>query len=271
MPPADQPYRRGLSKLWKSRTAVLAAGSGGGSLVDRILAVRGLADGAAAAFLDPRLTQLHDPSLVPDLDRGAGRLMAALSAREPVAIYGDYDVDGVTATAILFHIFRAIAPDAPVRTYVPHRLDEGYGLNAAAVRQLAAEGARVIVSVDCGITATGPAAEARAAGVDLIITDHHNPPASLADLPAAYAVVHPRRPDSAYPFGELSGAGVAYKLAWRLATMASGSARVTPALRALLLELLAFAALGAIADVVPLVGENRVIARFGLARMKHGA
>lgn len=263
----DQPYRRGLTKLWKPRVRPLPSE---GPLLARILAVRGLTDPAAsAAFLEPSLLHLHDPSLIPDLDRAAERLLAALKAREPVVIYGDYDVDGITATTILYHTFNAIAPGAPVRTYVPHRLEEGYGLNAAAIRQLAFDGARVIVSVDCGITATDPAREAKAAGVDLIVTDHHNPPRTLEDLPDAYAVVHPRRPDSGYPFGELSGAGVAYKLAWRMATMHCGSRRVTADLRALLLEMLAFAALGAIADVVPLVGENRVIVRHGLPRVKH--
>lgn len=240
------------------------------SLVNRVLAARGLTDPAAAAkFLEPSLLQLHDPSLIPDLDRAAERIMAAAKAGEPVVIFGDYDVDGITATAILYHMLRAVAPGCPVRTYVPHRIEEGYGLNSAALIQLAAEGARVVVTVDCGVTAVEPALAAREAGLDLIITDHHNPPRSLEALPPAYAVVHPRRPDSAYPFGDLSGAGVAYKLAWRLATLRCGSQRVTEDLRRLLVELLAFAALGAVADVVPLLGENRVIARYGLARIKH--
>jgi single-stranded-DNA-specific exonuclease len=152
-------------------------------------------------------------------------------------------------------------------------LEEGYGLNAEAIRELAAAGVRVIVSVDCGVTAVGPARAARECGVDLIITDHHNLPSAAPDggdgLPEAYAVVHPRLPGSQYPFGELPGAGVAFKLAWRLATMACGSERVSEPLRALLVELLALASLGVIADVVPLVGENRVIAFFGLRRLKH--
>ena len=254
---------RGLLRLWRFRAAPPP-----GMLVDRVLAARGIG-GDSGAFLDPTLRHLHDPSLIPDLDRAARRLLDALAAREPVAVYGDYDVDGVTATSILYHTLRAIAPDADVRTYVPHRVDEGYGLNSAALRQLAEGGARVVVSVDCGVTAVEPAQEALRAGLDLIITDHHNPPATMDALPRAFAVVHPRRPDSTYPFGDLCGAGVAYKLAWRLATMHCGAERVTPPLRELLLELLAFAALGAIADVVPLLGENRVIARFGLSRIKH--
>lgn len=258
---------RGLVGKWTFRSD---SGPDRGPLLDRILALRGVADPTSArSFLEPRLTDLHDPSLIPDLDRAAERILAALAAGESVVIYGDYDVDGVTATAILYHTMRAINPDADVRTYVPHRLEEGYGLNAAAIAELAGAGARLIVSVDCGVTAVGPARVARDAGVDLIITDHHNPPATEADLPDAYAVVHPRRPGSAYPFGELCGAGVAYKLAWRLATMSCGSQRVSDTLRALLIDLLPFAALGVIADVVPLVGENRVIARFGLERTRH--
>lgn len=238
-------------------------------LARRVLSARGLTDpNKASAFLDPKLTQLHDPSLIPDLDKAAARLLGALRAGEPIVIYGDYDVDGITATAILYHTFKHIAPGAPVTTYVPHRLEEGYGLNAEALIGLAAQGARVIVSVDCGITAVAPAIAAKAAGVDLIITDHHHPPATMEELPEAYAVVHPRRADSLYPFGELCGAGVAYKLAWRLATLSAGGSRVNEPLRALLVELLAFAALGTIADIVPLVDENRVLARFGLVRAR---
>ncbi len=274
-PGHDTPHsecpQRGLTRRWSWRDASTAPPDA--TLTQRVLAARGLIDPAeAAAFLDPKLTRLHDPSLIPDLDKAAARLLDALDARHPIVIYGDYDADGITATAILYHTLRALAPDAPahlINTYVPHRLDEGYGLNVAAIEQLAREGARVIVSVDCGITAIEPARAARAAGVDLIITDHHNPPATIDELPAAFAVVHPRRPDSQYPFGDLCGAGVAFKLAWRLATMRAGTPRVSPELRSVLVEMLAFAALGSIADVVPLAGENRILTRHGLERIKH--
>ncbi len=247
--------------------------AGGGShewepLASRVLTARGLMNETASAFLEPSLRSLHDPSLLPDLDRAAERILEAVASNQTIAVYGDYDVDGVSATAILVRTLRAIAPAARVLTYIPHRIDEGYGLNADAIRSLAGEGARVIVSVDCGITATGPALAAREVGVDLIITDHHNGAEREEDLPRAFAIVHPRRPGSAYPFGDLCGAGVAYKLAWRLCTMHAGSALLPADLRELLVELLSLAALGVIADVVPLRGENRVLARHGLSRIK---
>ncbi len=256
--------QRGLLKRWRLRDPVRVEVTGSMPLVQRVLAARGLT-GDAERFLHPSLTHLHPPSAVPGVDRAAERILAAIRAREPIAIYGDYDVDGVAATTILYRTIRALEPDAPVRTYVPHRIDEGYGLNDDAIRQLAAEGVRVIVTVDCGITAVGPANAARSLGLDLIITDHHN----LGDeLPGAYALVHPRLPGGEYPFGDLCGAGVAYKLAWRLMTMHAGSDRLPQPLRDLLLDLLPVGALAAIADVVPLLGENRVITHAGLRRIR---
>ena len=243
------------------------------SIAHRVLLARGITSPAdAQRFLNPKLNDLLDPSGIPDLDASAARLLRALRDREPIVIYGDYDVDGITATTILFHTLKHIDPAALITTYVPHRLDEGYGLHVSAIEELARQGAKVIVSVDCGITAVLPAARAHELGVDLIITDHHNPPTSLQDLPRAYAVVHPRRPDSTYAYAELCGAGVAYKLAWRLATMNAPpreqGPRATPQMRSLLLDLLAFAALGCIADVVPLIGENRILTRHGLSRIR---
>lgn len=258
-PPVTLPLAR-----WTPRGPARSAPSDA-PLVDRVLEARGLPPMAdSAGFFRPTLHALHDPSLIPGLDDAATRILDAVARRVPLVIYGDYDVDGTAAAAILVHMLRAIAPDAPVSTYIPHRIDEGYGLNSAAVEKLAAGGAKLIVTVDCGITAREPARVARTLGVELIITDHHTPPTDTADLPDAAVVVHPGLPGSAYPFRDLCGAGVAYKLAWRLATLQTGGARVQPALRSLLLDLLAFAALGTVADVVPLVDENRAICRSGL-------
>lgn len=261
---------RGLTRRWAPRRPEADRPDPSVPLVDRVLAARGVTPDAADAFLAPSLMAMHEPGLIPDMDKAAARLLDAARRGERIVIYGDYDVDGVTASAILVRMLRLLAPGAPVATYIPHRIDEGYGINTAAIERLAAEGARVIVSVDCGITAVEPARAARALGVDLIITDHHNPPASMEELPDAFAVVHPRRPDSAYPFGELCGAGVAYKLAWRLATLDAGDRRVSAVCRGVLVELLGLAALGSIADLVPLVDENRVIVRHGLNRLGRG-
>lgn len=232
--------------------------------------VRGLGDLAQrTAFLNPDLKALHSPSLLPGVDRAADRLCRAIRDGESIIIYGDYDVDGITASAILFHAIRTLRPDARVATYVPHRIDEGYGLNAQALIGLAEKGAKVIVTVDCGITAKSQAAALAEAAphVDLLITDHHNVPLEN-ELPACHTLVHPRLPGSTYPFGELCGAGVAYKLAWRMGTLWSGSDRVPAAYRTLLVELLALAGMGVIADIVPLVDENRVIAAHGLRRIR---
>lgn len=254
----------GLKMRWKPRAEEIVSPD----LFERVLAARGLGC-EAEAFLAPSLRTLHDPTLIPDLERSTIRILRAIEERETIVIFGDYDVDGVTASAILIHTIRAIDPGARVRSYIPHRVEEGYGLNEDAIRALHAEGTSLIVSVDCGITAIEPALVARSVGIDLIITDHHNPPTSLDDMPEAYAVVHPRRPDSEYPFGELCGAGVAFKLAWNLCVVHSQSERVLPHLREVLVDMLGFAALGSIADVVPLVDENRVIVKHGLRQIPH--
>lgn len=254
------PILRGLQSVWKIRES----DAGSEPLIRRVLAARRIAD---PAFLTPTLNGLHDPSLMPDLDRAAGRILEAIEKDQSIVIYADYDVDGVSAAAILWHMIRAIKPDAKVSTYLPHRLEEGYGLNSEAIAKLC-DSHHLIVSVDCGVTAVAPAAIAKARGIDLIVTDHHTPPQDEAGLPSAFAVVHPKTPGrKAYPFEHLCGAGVAFKLAWKLASIHSGTEKVKPELRALLIELLALAAMGVIADVVPLLGENRIIARFGLPRV----
>ena len=258
---------RGLSYRWIERPAAPPSSTSRSTgLVARVLAARGI-DDVDGAFTEPKLSGLHDPSLLPGLDIAAERILKAARDGEQIVIWGDYDVDGVTAAAILYHTIRSLAPGAMVRTHIPHRIDEGYGLNSDGVRAVIDEGASVIVTVDCGVTATEPANVAASRGVDLIITDHHTPPSSEQDLPPAFAVVHPGLPSSKYPFHDLCGAGVAYKLAWRISTLAFGSDRVDEATRTMLIEHLALASLGTIADVVPLLNENRIIARFGLSRV----
>ncbi len=239
----------------------LAAGLGTPPLVAQVLGQRGYETVAPARrFLNPDLSALHPPEAMPGLVEAAERLVAAARAAEPIVIYGDYDVDGMTAAAILWKALRLA--DANVRVYVPHRLEEGYGLNPEAVDQLAAEGARVLVTVDCGISGQDEVARARDLGLDVIVTDHHEPDPDR--LPAALALVNPKLPGSSYPFRDLAGAGVAMKLAWAIGQALSGRDRVSPAFREFLIAATGLAALGTIADVVPLVGENHVLASFGL-------
>lgn len=228
-------------------------------IVAQLLLNRGLApDGSADRFLTPQLADLHPPDLLPGARRAAQAIATAINVRKKIVLYGDYDVDGTTGIAILWHLIKLAGGD--VTFYVPHRVEEGYGLNLAALLKLVEEGAGLIVSIDCGINATEVAATLRDRGIDLIITDHHKPG---DQLPQALAVVHPAL-DGSYPNPHLSGAGVAFKVAWALAQEISGSEKVAAPFRDLLKELLPLAALGTIADIVSLTGENRVLARHGL-------
>ena len=236
-------------RRWIMPTKAGDAPDGIPALIGQVLACRGLAGAEMAAFLAARPTEDGPPML--DLDRAVERLQRALAARERIVVYGDYDVDGIAGSAILVRAFRQLG--AVVGAYIPNRYEEGYGLNAAAIQLLAADGARVIVSVDCGVTAVQEAALARELGVDLIVTDHHHPP---TELPRAYALVNPRRPADPSLEKDLAGAGVALVLARALL----GDIRY--ALRDD--ELLQLVALATVADVVPLRGANRALTRAGL-------
>jgi len=211
------------------------------------------------AFLNPKLTDLHDPLELPGCQQAARRISQAVSEGERIVIYGDYDVDGMASVAILQSILRLAGAD--VHYYVPHRLDEGYGLNCQAVKKLLDEGMKLMVTVDCGISSFEPLDLAAGGGAEVIITDHHSP---SDRLPGAYSIVHPAVPPGAYANPDLSGAGVAFKLAWQVARELSGQQKVEQGLREFLLEATCLAALGTIADIVPLTGENRCLATFGL-------
>jgi single-stranded-DNA-specific exonuclease len=225
---------------------------------------RGVSTAAAVReFLMPDFKGLLPPDSLPNAVAAARRLAQAVRAGRRIVIYGDYDVDGVTATAILWQALRLAG--AKVEFYIPSRLDEGYGLNGEALEKIAAAGAALVITVDCGITAVEQAALARRLGLELIITDHHEP---RPELPAADCLVHPRvGGGSANP--DLSGAGVALKIAWALTQEICGAGGITPEFRAYLVEATALAALGLVADVVPLTGENRIIASYGLKRLRH--
>lgn len=243
------------------RAARLASALGLHPLAARVLVGRGHAEPAdAEAFLAAPLADLPDPFAMKGMDRAVARIVRAVEDSERIALYGDYDVDGVTSTALLAGFLRACGAD--VLTYVPHRLTEGYGLNSAAVERLAREGARLLVTLDCGITAAPEVRAAAALGVDAVVVDHHTAP---LELPAAAAILNPHQPGCAYPTKDLAAVGVAFNLAMALRKALRdrgrfGAARPEPNLK----EALDLVALGTVADVVPLVGANRILVRWGL-------
>lgn len=229
-------------------------GSGYAPLAAMVLASRGIGDDRQArAYLDCN-APLLDPFLMTDMDKAAGRVGLAMSRGEKIAVFGDYDVDGITATCLLTDFLRRHGAD--VVSYIPGRLEEGYGLNPIAIHQLHAEGVKLIVTVDCGITAVSEAELCKQLGIDLVITDHHE---CKQTLPAAAAVVDPHRCDGGYPHKNLSGVGVAFKLASALC----GSQETV------LEEYADMVCLGTVADVMPLQGENRVFVARGLESLAH--
>jgi single-stranded-DNA-specific exonuclease len=253
-----------IPPIWEHRpcddaaVTALAAALRVDPVIARLLCMRGISEPETAwRFLHPSLDHLHDPFRLADLPEAVDRLLQAVERRERVAIHGDYDVDGITSTVMLRRALEMLG--ATVDHFIPERMRDGYGLHPAAVERLHAGGVRVIVSVDCGIRSDAAAERARALGIDLIITDHHEPDATL---PAAFAVVNPKRRDCRYPDKQLAGAGVALKLVQALC-LRTGRERWLPGF-------VKIAALGTLADVVPLVGENRVIARLGLERLSAG-
>lgn len=251
-----------LARDWTRRrrasTAELAGLGVDSPLLAQLLVNRGLNPGDAAPFLDP------PRPVAPTLDGLAGlpeavrRIERALDAGEKIVVYGDYDVDGLSGSTILQRALLALG--AHVEVFIPHRDRDGYGLNTDVLHELAARAAGLVITVDCGVTATAEVAAANAIGLDVVVTDHHDVP---PDLPLAVAVVNPHRPDCPSPFKQLAGAGVALKVALTLCER-----RLPPArLAAIVPALLQLAALGTVADVMPLVGENRAIVRHGLRAM----
>ena len=226
------------------------------NLIARLLVLRGIADSESAQrFLNPSLNHLHDPYLLAEMKPAVARLRRALQQREKILIYGDYDVDGTMAVAILLAALRSLG--GRVETFIPQRLSDGYGMQAAVVEEAAAQGVRVVISVDTGIREHAALERARELGLDCIVTDHHLPD---EHLPPACAILNPRLADCSYPDKLLAGVGVAFKLVQALL-----GARLSGRL---LHSYLKVVAIGTIADVVPLTGENRVIAHFGLEALR---
>jgi len=227
-------------------------------VVARLLCQRGFSDpDLAQHFLNPSLDHLHDPMRLADMGVAVERILAAVARGERIAIHGDYDVDGITSTVILRRALELLGAD--VVHFIPERLRDGYGLQPASLERLHADGVRLAISVDCGIRGADAARRARELGLDLIITDHHEPD---AELPAALAVINPKRHDCTYPDKYLAGVGVALKLVQALCRRAGRESWLPGFVKV--------AAIGTLADVVPLVGENRVIAKIGLDLLSRG-
>ncbi len=222
------------------------------ALLAQLLINRGFRDPARAhRFLYPRLEDLHDPYLMRDMDRVVSRIFLALQERQKIFIYGDYDVDGITSTAVLKRALEMLG--GMVGFYLPQRLKEGYGLRKEILHKAQAEGYQLVISVDSGVRAFEACQAARERNLDLIVTDHHLPD---SHLPSAYAVLNPRRPDCSYPDKNLAAVGVVFKLVHALFRKAGKETVVK--------HFLKLVAIGTIADVVPLSGENRVLVKFGL-------
>jgi single-stranded-DNA-specific exonuclease len=224
----------------------------------RLLCIRGISDAdSAKRFLSPTLDDLLDPFTLTDMTPAVDRILRAIATRERIAIHGDYDVDGVTSTVILRRALELLG--AEVTHFIPERLRDGYGLQSASLDRLHADGVGIVISVDCGIRAIEAAARARQLGLDLIITDHHEPD---VDLPRALAVINPKRHDCQYADKNLAGVGVALKLVHALCLRAGRMAWLPAFVKV--------AAIGTLADVVPLTGENRIIAKLGLGMLSRG-
>jgi single-stranded-DNA-specific exonuclease len=242
----------------EAATAALAEALRIAPPVARLLCQRGYSDPELAArFLNPTLDHLHDPLLLADMGIAVERLMGAIARKERIAIHGDYDVDGITSTVILRRALEMLGAD--VVHFIPERLKDGYGLQPSAIDRLHADGVALIVSVDCGIRGAEAARRARELGLDLIITDHHEPD---TELPPAFAIINPKRHDCSYPDKYLAGVGVALKVVQALCRRAGRDAWLPGFVKV--------AAIGTLADVVPLVGENRVIAKVGLDLLTRG-
>ena len=251
-----------ISQTEPGQVAEIAAGLGISSAAATVLCARGFTTPEAAQrFLRPSTADLHDPFLLAGMRAATGRLARAIEQKEPILLYGDYDVDGTSALVLLKKVLDLAGGLATC--YVPHRIRDGYGMRNEAVDQAAAQGVRLIVSVDTGIRANLVVKHAATLGIDVIVTDHHLPE---AELPPALAVINPNRRDCSYPEKNLCGAGVALKLAEALLTTLAWEPRRR---ERLLDSLLKLAAIATVADVVPLVGENRVIVKRGLEGLRH--
>jgi len=266
-------------------------------VLSQLLINRGITDiESARTFIQSNLSLLSDPMLLPDIEKSSKRIIDALSKGEKVTVYGDYDVDGISATALMVQCLETLSglywgQKSIIDYYIPDRLEEGYGLSTGAIETISKTGTKVIITVDCGVNAFEEARFARGKGIDLIITDHHEPCGELPEAgragglggcDSAFGLINPKLATSNYPFRELSGVGVAFMLAWALGQSASastdhssvrvsrtGNKKVANEFKDFLMSAMGLAALGTIADVVPLKQENRILAKYGLSSLQH--
>ena len=262
-------------------------------VLSQLLINRGIVDiESARTFIQSDLSLLSDPMLLPDIEKSSKRIIDALSKGEKVTVYGDYDVDGISATALMVQCLETLSglywnQESIIDYYIPDRLEEGYGLSTGAIETISKTGTKVIITVDCGVNAFEEAEFAREKGIDLIITDHHEPCGELPEAgraggssgcDSAFGLINPKLATSNYPFRELSGVGVAFMLAWALGQNApnrnsqptgSGNKKVASEFKDFLMNAMGLAALGTIADVVPLKQENRILAKYGLSSLQH--
>jgi len=218
----------------------------------------------AKTFLRPELNDLHDPFLLSGMKEATERIHTAINRREKILIYGDFDADGITSTSLLLHFFKLM--NSSVTHYIPNRINEGYSFTPKGLKHIIDNDVNLVISVDSGISSYDEIGYLKDNGVDVIITDHHEPPEIL---PPAVAIIDPKCKTCGYPFKQLSGVGVAYKLAWGVAQHFSPGKKVSPEFRQFLLNALAWVALGTVTDLVPLVGENRILAKFGLPAIQN--
>jgi single-stranded-DNA-specific exonuclease len=259
-----------MPKRWRIAThdahdiATLERAAGVPSVVAQLLLSRGITDpDIARQFVDPKLNLLREPGDLPGATLAAEIIYDAIAAKQRITIYGDYDADGMTSTAILYRCLKLL--HAEVDFYIPHRIDEGYSLNVEALEKIASLGTQLVITVDCGVASVAEAKRAYELGMRLVITDHHQ---LAEELPQAEAIVHPGLPHDPYPFAGLCGAAVAFKLAWAICQRASDGQKVSERLKNYLLQAVGLAAIGTVADVVPLVDENRILVRYGLGCLK---
>ena len=234
--------------------------SGVSPVVAQLLSLRGITSPAdVTKFLDVKMTGLRAPDELPGVTAAVDAIFQSIENGDRIVVYGDYDADGMTSTAILYRCLKLIGAD--VGYFVPNRIDDGYGVSNDAIDRLAQRGTQRIITVDCGITSVTEVEYARSLGISMVITDHHH---VARELPAADAIVHPGLPDDPYPFAGLCGAGVAFKLAWALCQRHHGSPKLPETHREFLFSAVSLCAIGTVCDVVPLLDENRILVHHGL-------